>query len=716
MSAVPSSATPSTGAAPWYAGLGDFLKGEADAWLFVLRVALSFFITGWLAMRMGLPQPGTAMMTTIIVMHRQSGMVLAKGFYRVLGTLVGAAAALAIVALFPQQREPFLLVMALWIGACAAGATLHRNFKSYAFVLAGYTAAIIALPVISTHPGQVFDSAVARISEVMLGLVVSAVISDTVLPVRLRDTLRAAVRGQYANFLEFVREAVQGELPRERMEQAHLRVVRDAVTLEDLRSSVIFEDPEARARSLHIQQFNQRFMAASTSFQSLHHLINRLMRMDNTDAAQSLVALYQPLGNALQSAASLAPEALATRIHAVHQALPERAARLREELADRAQAEDFEVGTGLLLRFTHELEAYVQARAQLLDRVVASGGVEQVHFVRGNDHAGAGLAFIRTTVTMLLLGAFWIATGWPMGANAMLLATIFSGLFATVPNAARLTVRMSGGYLLGLVAGYACEFEVLTRLDGYALLVAGILPFFIVGPYLTTRPKLAALGLGYAMGFVNILALTNPMVFDPQHFFNDSLSQLTALAAALVSFMLLPSVAGSSWLRRRQMAALRAQVRLAAQGPLPGLRHRFESMNSDLVHQIVVHTTPGSEDARRLLAWALAVNETGRALIHLRHDVAREPLSGPLHQQVDAAVAALADFFQQPSRHAWWRADQQLRQASDAAREEAGQRGVARQVLRHLRLVRLAMVDDHSVMATYIVATDPTLEELPRAH
>jgi uncharacterized membrane protein YccC len=275
---------------------------------------------------------------------------------------------------------------------------------------------------------------------------------------------------------------------------------------------------------------------------------------------------------------------------------------------------------------------------------------------------------------------------------------------------------MSGGYLLGLVAGYACEFEVLTRLDGYALLVAGILPFFIVGPYLTTRPKLAALGLGYAMGLVNILALTNPMVFDPQHFFNDSLSQLTALAAALVSFMLLPSVAGSSWLRRRQMAALRAQVRLAAQGPLPGLRHRFESMNSDLVHQIVVHTTPGSEDSRRLLAWALAVNETGRALIHLRHDVAREPLSGPLHQQVDAAVAALADFFQQPSRHAWWRADQQLRQASDAAREEAGQRGVARQVLRHLRLVRLAMVDDHSVMATYIVATDPTLEELPRAH
>lgn len=717
MSAVPTSATPQTGAAPWYAGLRDLLKGEADAWLFVLRVMLSFFITGWLAMRLGLPQPGTAMMTTIIVMHRQSGMVLAKGFYRVLGTLVGAAAALAIVALFPQQREPFLLVMALWIGGCAAGATLHRNFKSYAFVLAGYTAAIIALPVIATHPGNVFDSAVARISEVMLGLVVSAVISDTVLPVRLRNTLRAAVRGQYANFLEFVREAVQGELPRERMEQAHLRVVRDAVTLEDLRSSVIFEDPEARARSLHIQQFNQRFMAASTSFQSLHHLINRLMRMGNGDVAHSLVALYQPLAQALQvSPQELAPEALAERIHAAHQAIPGRAALLREGLADAEQVEDFDVGSGLLLRFTHELEEYVRARGHLLDRVVPPRGVEQVHFVRGNDYAGAGLAFVRTTLTMLLLGAFWISTGWPMGANAMLLATIFSGLFATVPNAAVLTGKVAGGYLLGLVAGYVCEFMVLPRMDGYVLLAAAVTPFFIIGPYMTTRPKLAAMGLGYAMGFVNILALTNPMLFDPQHFFNDSLSQLTALAAALVSFMLLPSVAGSSWLRRRQMAALRAQVRLAAQGPLPGLRHRFESMNSDLVHQIVVHTAPGSEDSRRLLAWALAVNETGRALIHLRHDVAREPLPTLLHRQVDAAVAALADFFQQPSQAAWWAADQQFQQASNAARAQADAPGVARQVLRHLRLVRLAMVDDHSVMAAYIVASDPTQPEVAHAH
>ncbi|WP_269790929.1 FUSC family protein [Stenotrophomonas sp. Iso1] len=711
MSTVSPSAAPNSGAANWFSGFRGVLAGEADAWLFVLRATLSLFITGWLAMRLQLPQAGTAMLTTVIVMHRQSGMVLAKSFYRVLGTLIGAVAALAVVAAFPQQREPFLLVMALWIGACAAGATLHRNFKSYAFVLAGYTAAIIALPVITTHPGNVFDSAVARITEVMLGLVVSAVISDTVLPVRLRDNLRNAVRNQYANFLEFVREALLGQLPRERMEQQHLRMVRDAVALEDLRSAVIFEDPEARARSLHLLQFNQGFMAASTSFQSLHHLINRLMRQEAPVAAQALLVLYRPLGVALQSSPQELPaDALAARIRQVRLELPARGKALHAEIKDAAQAEDFEVGTGLLRRFSQELESYIRARGQLLQRVAPSKGVERVRFVRGNDRAGAMLAFVRTTTTMLLLGAFWAATGWQMGANVMLLATIFSGLFATAPNAARVTSKVLFGYIAGLAAGYVCAFEVLTRMDGYALLVASVLPFFIIGPYLTTRPKLALFGLGYTMALVNILTITNPMTFDPQRYFNDALSQIVGLGAAGVGFALLPPAVGSRWLRQRQMAALRALVRLAAQAPLPGLRHHFESMSSDLVHQVVAHTVPGSDDSRSLLAWALAVNETGRALIHLRHDVARRPLSAALHRDVDDAVNALAAFFGQPSREAWQGADIALRRASDAARADTEAPEIARQVLYHLRLVRLAMVDDHSVMAAYIVSADAPKE------
>jgi uncharacterized membrane protein YccC len=74
------------------------LGEEADVWRFVFKTLLAYYITGWLAMRFSLSQPSTAMLTTIILANRQSGRVLAKSFYRCIGTLAGAAAALLIVS------------------------------------------------------------------------------------------------------------------------------------------------------------------------------------------------------------------------------------------------------------------------------------------------------------------------------------------------------------------------------------------------------------------------------------------------------------------------------------------------------------------------------------------------------------------------------------------------------------------------------------------
>src|SRR5258708_33526608 len=147
------------------------------------------------------------MLTTIVVGNRQSGRVLAKSFYRCIGTLAGEGVALLIVSLFPQERVLFLVALSLWIGACAGGATLYRNFTSYAFVLSGYTAAIVAVPVID-QPLGAFDSAVARVSEVLLGVLVSGVVSDTVFISRLRAVLPRNAREQFPHFPVFVLRSI----------------------------------------------------------------------------------------------------------------------------------------------------------------------------------------------------------------------------------------------------------------------------------------------------------------------------------------------------------------------------------------------------------------------------------------------------------------------------------------------------------------------------
>ena len=69
--------------------LAGMLREAALDWLYVGKVLLAIFIGGWLAMRLDLQQPATTMMTVALVMHPASGMVLAKSFYRAMGTLVG---------------------------------------------------------------------------------------------------------------------------------------------------------------------------------------------------------------------------------------------------------------------------------------------------------------------------------------------------------------------------------------------------------------------------------------------------------------------------------------------------------------------------------------------------------------------------------------------------------------------------------------------------
>jgi len=688
-----------------------WLRGAGLDWLFAFKATFAVLLAGWLAMRLSLEQPGTAMMTVAIVIHPQSGMVLAKSFYRTLGTLVGCAAAFVIVGAFPQQRAPFLLAMALWIGLCAGGASLHRNFKSYGFVLAGYTAAIVALPVVN-HPQNVFDSAVMRVGEVMLGILVAGVVSDVVFPQRLGDVLRESVRAQFAHFVVFVRDSLRGALPRGDLEKAHLRFVREVVQIESQRSSVVFEDAGVRLRSPRLRLLNHAFMAASTSYQSLHHLLNRLQDDAHAPVRERLMVLAGELAEALapaESAPRMAAQAalLAGRLDALRtrQAAPVRA--LREGLSARADRLDFDTGAELVARITGELRDYAEAYAALASpHAVRAPAEPAAPFSHANDWTGAAVTVVRATATMLAMGAFWLASAWPEGAGAMLIATIFSGLMATVPDPLRAIRYMLGGYVLGTVAGLACVYGVLIRMDGFALFAAGLVPFLLPGFYLGTRPAWPGVGAGYLLALLYTVAARNPMQFDALHAINDGLAQLIGVGCAGVAFMLFAGTSDSPWLLRRLLRRLRLQLVEARRLPLRGLLPRFESASRDVAVQVVAHTRAGSRESRELLAWSLAVQETGRAVIELRLALAAVDVPAALRARVEAALDALAALYAAPG-HARYRAARDL---FSAALDEAAAHAP---LMAQLHLIRLALLDAGSILGDCV--EPPPEKESPHA-
>ncbi|MBS0582807.1 MAG: FUSC family protein [Proteobacteria bacterium] len=676
--------------------VAGILREERGAWLFVLRTAIALYLTGWLAMRFALPQPGTAMLTVFVVANRQTGMVLAKSFYRVIGTLFGAAVALLLLGLFPQQRVPLLLALAAWIGFCAGGALMFRNFTAYSFVLSGYTASIIAVPAIA-NPLSGFESAVARISEVLLGIAVTGVISDTMFPTRLRDTLLHTARTQFQHFIRFVTSAADGGADVAAVEQAHLRSLRESTALEDLRSSVIFEDPVTRARSEHLQAFNHHFMAASTSLQSLHHLLARLRRIGRERAVPALQTQYRTLGAALDVPAGVETMAplLIPRLEQVRPQLVDNAQRLRATLG--SETVDFDTGNVLVLRLADELLRYARAALELRAPRVSGLG-ERMRFVRSNDVAGATLAGMRGMLTMLAVGVFWIASAWPSGSGAMLNAAIFCAIFASSPDPLHSAQQALIGWAGGLVVAFICVFFVLSQSSGFELLVTGTLPVVLMSSYLLTRPRWVGIGTGFCISFISNLTIANNMSYDPAAFFNNGVALMVGVTMAYAAFLLIPTHSVLPWFQQRQFARLRAHIAVAANAPLPGLLPRFESGVRDLLQQILARSQGDSGD-QGALAWGLAVQETGRALIELRQAaVALPPESaGP----VERAVAAMAHFYRHPDAAGYNATNQAIVAAVGALQAREADTPGAEAVAQHLHLLRLAMVDTASVVAQY---------------
>jgi uncharacterized membrane protein YccC len=123
-----------------------------------------------------------------------AGAVRSKATYRLLGTLLGCAATLVLVPwLF---NAPWLLAaaLALWTAACLYFSLLDRTPRAYVFMLAGYTAALIGFPSVDA-PAQLFDTALARVEEVTLGVLVATTVHALVLPTGLApQLLRLVIR------------------------------------------------------------------------------------------------------------------------------------------------------------------------------------------------------------------------------------------------------------------------------------------------------------------------------------------------------------------------------------------------------------------------------------------------------------------------------------------------------------------------------------------
>jgi len=701
----------------WRRGFLEWACTDGVTWVYIFKVLVAAFATLWLAMRLELPQPRTAMITVFIVMQPQSGHVFAKSFYRVLGTLAGSAMMVALIAIFPQNTELFLPSLALWVGLCSAGAMRYRTFRAYGFVLAGYTAAMIGLPILD-QPQQAFMAAVWRVLEIGLGIFVSTLVSAAILPQSASAAMRNALYQRFGVFAGVVVEGLRGDSQRDRLESSNVRFIAEAVGLESLRSVTTFEDPHMRRRSGRLMRMNSEFMAITTRYNALHQLLERLRLRGPLQIVsaiepglKTLAELLDPyVGRALTAADALR---LTLELAAYKEGLPAQVRALRAIYEETAPSEsdllDFHTAYELLYRFVDDMHNYAETHASL-----AAHNHEREQwdepYVAHSSWVVSAAAGVRAAAVLLLLGSYWLLSNWPSGGMMTLIATVTVGLSAASPNPKRMSFQMACGTLFGAFVGFFETFFVFPWIDGFPLLCLVLAPVFVLGAFLASRPAYAGYGLGLLVFFAIGSVPNNLTVYNPYTFINDYIGMVIGmLVCAAAGAIILPP--NSRWLWSRLEQDLREQVLFAISGRLRGLGSGFESRTRDLLHQAYGLAVGQPLVQSRLLRWMFVVLEVGHAIIELRKEQAILPVhpsyaeSQPWRQAIRVMGRALARLFLQPTASNHERALVAVEhaisrvQATDEPFARHFDTSALRRVQSYLHFIRTSLLDPRSPLA-----------------
>src|SRR5215472_5105054 len=244
------------------------LRAVSPPLLFGFRLSVSVCLALYVAFWLELDNAFWSGYTAVTVSQPRLGASLRKGWFRMVGTVAGAAAVVALTGCFPQDRGPFLIGLALWGAGCTLVATLLKNFAAYAAALAGYTVAIIAsdeLGATGGPDGGVFMLAIARASEICIGIVSAGVIlaaTDFGGARRRLATLFAGISSEISG--RFTRTLAMAETDFDDTQQVRRELARRVIALDPIIDEAFGESSQLRYHAPVLQAAVDVFAALSS--------------------------------------------------------------------------------------------------------------------------------------------------------------------------------------------------------------------------------------------------------------------------------------------------------------------------------------------------------------------------------------------------------------------------------------------------------------------
>jgi uncharacterized membrane protein YccC len=614
----------------WRSTLANAAWAAGPPLLFGLRLWASVCLALYIAFWLQLDNASWAGTSAALVCQPLLGASLRKGWFRMIGTLVGAAGIVMLTACFPQSRVGFLVGLALWGAACALVATLLRNFASYAAALAGYTAAIIAsdeLGAVGGANGEAFTLAITRVSEIWIGIVCAGIVlagtDFGAAPRRLAALLAglsAEIASRFGAALTLAGSALSD------MQPVRRELVRQVIALEPAIDQAIGESSRLRYHSQVLQTAMDGLFEALAGWSAV---VWRLARLPDDTARQEADAVLNSVPLELRSAP---PQGGATSWVAD----PVGMRRMCDAAVLRLIASP--AGTPSLRLLTDQTARLLTGLSDVFDglALLVADPARHQNLYRARLHVPDWLPALvnagRALVTIVAVEVFWIITAWPNGALAITFAAISVIIFAPkadVAYAAAMSFMVGVG--LAAVCAAIVAFAGLPNVETFAgfSIVMGL--FLVPAGALMAQPWQPTMFAALAGNFVPLLAPANQTSYDTVQFYNAALAIVLGCGAAALSFRLLPPLSPAKQSERLLALTLRDLRRLAT----AAIHWRRDDWDNRMYSRLAALPDQAEPLQRAQLLAALSV---GTEIIRLRH---MAPQLG-LDCELDSVLKALA--------------------------------------------------------------------------
>lgn len=577
-----------------------------NAVYFAVKTCLAAFLALYISLELNLDKPAWAVTTVFIASQLYSASTISKSLFRMLGTLLGGVFIFFVFPLTVEHPLLFSLCISLWVSVCLYLSLHDRTPKSYVFMLAGYSAAIMGFPEVMT-PMSITNTVLSRIEEIAVGTLCSSLVHALLFPVSMRSLLEQSVSQWYLNARKLCHDLLSG-IPSDKSperDEILTRMATNPQQVEILITHCVYEGDAAR----------RLIRLVSVQYQHLSYLIPTLtaieMRLQRISAQQipfpdNVAVVFRLFLHWLNDGETVGETS----------GIQLELSRCQSDIntAWRNGALPIEhclLFTGLLERmadFVRIAGAYQSVGGLVSDlsgdTTPARGKRTHRFYDKGMIRLSALTAFCAVFGSCLV----WIGTGWHDGASAPVMAAILSSLFVSMDTPLTSMKLFVRGVIVAIFISVIYVALLIPQATSFEALMICLAPGLMLLGLMIERPSTNMIGISVAIQIPGFIGLGHHLKPDLVLLINNAIASLTGVLFAVIATVLMRNKRPSWTARRAVRQGLRELLRFIKELERNGSsllgRQRFISLMLDKVNVVLprLRLDPQPDMAGMLLA------------------------------------------------------------------------------------------------------------------